>query len=60
MATKNTKNDTLASKILGATDLKLGMGTQPHSGRNMAWVLPNLTSSSGHVRLKMLKMVLQE
>ena len=57
---ENVKNDTLARETLGATDLKLGMDIQLHSGSNMGWVVPSLTSSSGRVRLEMLKLVFQE
>ena len=49
---KKAKNGILARQTLRATDLKLGMHTQLHSGSNMGWVSPGHTSFSGSVRLK--------
>ena len=40
--------------------LKLGIYTQLDSGSNMGWVPPGCTTSSGCVRLKIPKMLLQE
>ena len=50
----------LACKALGATDLKLCMHIQLHSGSNMGWVPPGHTSSFPCAKLKMPKMVFQQ
>ena len=41
---KKVKNRILARQTLGATDVKLGMHTQPDSGSNMGRVPPGHTS----------------
>ena len=43
IVTRKAKNGIFARKTLGATDLKLAMNIQLHSGSNMGWVPPGHT-----------------
>ena len=59
IVTRKAKNCIFARKTIGATDLKLGMYIQLHSGSNIGWVPPGHTSFSC-VRLLMPKMIFQQ
>ena len=57
---KKTKNGILTRKHLEATELKLGMHIQFHSGSNIGLVAPGQISSFPCVRPKMPKIVFQQ
>ena len=60
MVMRNSQLWFLARKTLGATNLKLGMDIQLHSGSNVGCVPPGHSSSFLCVRQKMPKMVFQK
>ena len=57
---KKDKNSIFATKNFGATDLKLDMHIELHSGCNNGWAPPGYTSYFPGVRLKMPKMVFKQ